>query len=229
MRNILSLLAGGFLFILAACQPAGPAANTEAASDSSALAGTGEGTPFVLDIPRCKVSWTASKPTGTHHGIVPVKAGGFTLSGDQITGGTIVLNMAGIEVHDLEGEYRQKLEAHLRGTVAGKEGDFFNTNQFPDATFRIGQSAPLSGDPNHNQLVQGELTIKDITRPVAFKAMIDASAGSAVKITTEPFTLDRTEWGIRFKSKKFFDDLKDDFIDDEFTLRLEIGALQKKG
>jgi len=229
MRNILPLLAGGFLAILMACQPTGNANSAETVSDSSALAGTGEGTPFMLDIPRCKVSWTATKPTGSHYGIVPVQAGGFTLSGDQITGGTIEINMAGIEVHDLEGEYRAKLEAHLRGTTAGKEGDFFNTNQYPIATFRIGQSAPLSGDPNNNQLIQGELTIKDITRPIAFKARVDASAGTAIKITTEPFTLDRTEWDIRFKSKKFFDDLKDDFIDDEFTLQLEIGALQKQG
>jgi hypothetical protein len=39
--------------------------------------------------------------------------------------------------------------------------------------------------------------------------------------------IDRAAWDVRFKSKKFFADLGDDFINDEVTIQLELGALQQ--
>jgi hypothetical protein len=62
---------------------------------------------------------------------------------------------------------------------------------------------------------------------VTFKARVDASAGTAVKITTDPFVIDRATWEVRFKPKKFFADLGDDFINDEVSIQLELGALQQ--
>lgn len=226
MKYTVTLVACLMVAGMIGCKPSG-ATEGETSTDSTLTAGTATGTAFNLDISRCRVSWSASKPTGTHNGIVPIQSGTFYMADGQITGGQIELNMAGIEVHDLEGEDRQNLEAHLRGTNLEKSDDFFQTVKYPTATFVLGQSASLAGDPAGTHLIQGDLRIKDITRPVSFKATVDATAGTAIKITTESFQIDRTQWDIRFKSRKFFDDLKDDFINDEITLQLEIGALQQ--
>jgi polyisoprenoid-binding protein YceI len=75
-------------------------------------------------------------------------------------------------------------------------------------------------------MVQGDLKIRDITKPVSFKATLDMGSGSAIKATSVPFTIDRTEWGVKFESKKFFDNLKDDFIHDDVTLEIIIGAIK---
>lgn len=222
----LHFLAGILLAILlTGCAPASTSDQAGAAPDSSAPSGTG--IPYALDIPRCKLRWTASDPVASHQGIVPVSSGQFFMANGMITGGSIELNMAGLEVQDLAGEDRQQLEAHLRGTLPGREDDFFNTVQFPTATFILRQCSALADDPAGTHLISGDLRIKDITKPVTFKARVDASAGAAVKITTEPFVIDRAEWEIKYKSRKFFDNLKEDFIRDEVTLQLEIGAIRQ--
>jgi polyisoprenoid-binding protein YceI len=226
MKNAYTFLAGLVLAGLLSCKPAATT-DTAPAADAQGMAATGQGTPFTVDAPRSLVKWSASKPTGTHNGIVPISSGALTFDNGQLTGGQVEINMAGIEVHDLEGEYRQSLEGHLRGTTPGKEEDFFNTGKYPTATFTITRIAPLANDPTGTHLVTGDLRIKDITKPVTVKARVDASAGTAVKISTDPFVIDRAAWDVRFKSKKFFADLGDDFINDEVTIQLELGALQQ--
>lgn len=226
MKNAFSLLAGLVLAVFLSCKPAATT-DTAADPDAQGVAASGQGAVFTLDAPRSQVKWSASKPTGTHHGIVPITSGTLTFDNGQLTGGQVEINMAGIEVHDLEGEYRQNLEGHLRGTTPGKEEDFFNANKYPTATFTVTHIAPLANDPSGTHTVTGDLRIKDITKPVTFKARVDASAGTAVKISTDPFVINRAEWDIRFKSKSFFADLGDDFINDEVTIQLELGALQQ--
>lgn len=226
MKNAYILLAGLVLAGLLSCKPAATT-DTAPATDAQGLAASGQGAVFTVDAPRSQVKWSASKPTGTHHGIVPITSGSLTLDNGQLTGGQVEINMAGIEVHDLEGDYRQSLEGHLRGTTPGKEEDFFNTNKYPTATFTVTQIAPLANDPAGTHMVTGDLRIKDTAKPVSFKARIDASAGTAVKISTEPFVINRAAWDVRFKSKSFFADLGDDFINDEVTIQLELGALQQ--
>ena len=226
MKNAYTLLAGVVLAGLLSCKPAATT-DTAPASDAQGIAASGQGTVFTVDAPRSQVMWSASKPTGTHTGIVPITSGSLTLDNGQLTGGHVEINMAGIEVHDLEGEYRQSLEGHLRGTTPGKEEDFFNTGKYPTGTFTVTQIAPLANDPVGTCMVTGDLRIKGIAKPVTCKARVDASAGTAVKISTEPFVINRAEWDVRFKSKTFFADLGDDFINDEVTIRLELGALQQ--
>lgn len=201
---------------------------SKTAEDSSA-ATTGpvpSGVAFQVDVPRSELKWNAFKPTGEHHGIVPISGGTIYMDGDLITGGTIEMNMAGLQVRDADAETKEKLEVHLKGTVAGKEEDFFNVRKFPTATYTILSSSKLENDPVGTHMINGELRIKDITKPVSIKAKLDTGSGNAIKATTEPFVIDRTQWDIKFKSRKFFDDLKDDFINDEIKLEITIGAVK---
>jgi polyisoprenoid-binding protein YceI len=184
------------------------------------------GVAYHIDVPRSEVKWQGTKITRKHHGIIPVSGGVIYVDGDILTGGNVEMNMSGLEVRDLEGEMKAKLEGHLKGTTPGREDDFFNVGKYPTASFTVRSSDKLVNDPEGTHMVQGDLKIRDITKPVSFKATLDMGSGSAIKATSVPFTIDRTEWGVKFESKKFFDNLKDDFIHDDVTLEIIIGAIK---
>ena len=224
MKHLLLLLIISTGLLATSCKSKGA---EETTSETGAATGlTPKGIAYEIDVPRSELKWNAFKPTGTHHGIVPLSGGTIYVDGDVISGGTVEINMAGLQVQDMDGEMKDKLEAHLKGTVPGKEDDFFNVAKYPAATFTILGSTKLENDPLGTHMINGELRIKDITRPVSFKAVVDLASGVALKATAEPFVIDRTEWNIKFKSKKFFDDLKDDFVNDEIKLELTVGAVK---
>ena len=185
------------------------------------------GDAYKIDTPRTEIKWMAFKPTGNHYGTVPVNGGTIFVKEGNITGGIIDINMAGLEVQGMEGEMKESLQSHLRGTAPGKEEDFFNVVKYPSAMFTITSANKLEGDPVGTHMITGNLTIKDITKPVSFKATIDMAIGTAMKVTTEPFVIDRTLWDIKYKSKKFFTDLKDDFINDEIKIEITLGAVKE--
>ena len=222
MRLQFPLLISILFAMTLACKPA---ATSDTASPPSTSA-TGTGKEFKIDVAHSELKWQAFKAVGTHMGIVPILEGNVFVDANKITGGKIILDMKNLQVTDLEGEDKQKLEGYLKGLIPGKEDDFFNTNKYPTATFVILGSTPITGDADVNHLVQGELTLRDITKPINIRVKLDIGAGNAIKITAVPFTIDRTAWGIKYKSKKFFDNLKDDFVYDEIKIDLTIGAIQ---
>lgn len=220
-----------FLFLIAligltflSCKSSGT--EEQASTQDLTPTETPSGIAYTVDIPRTELKWTGFKPTGTHYGIVPIESGTVYVDGDIITGGEVRINMSGLQLLDAEGAKRDKIEGHLKGTIEGKEDDFFNVQKFPTATFTILGSEKLENDPLGTHQINGALTLKDITHPVSFKAVVDLSSGVAMKATAEPFVIDRSKWDVRFKSRSFYDDLKDDFINDEIRLELIVGALK---
>ncbi|HUR32119.1 MAG TPA: YceI family protein, partial [Saprospiraceae bacterium] len=185
---------------------------TDETPDASATSST-DGT-YVIDANASTVKWKGEKPTGVHYGSVPVSSGNVMIANGNITGGTVELNMSGLTVTDPQGDMGANLQAHLRGETAGKEGDFFNVSKYPKATYVINSSEVLNNDPDGSHLLKGTLTVKEISKPVNFKAKVNIDNGKLTAATPE-FPVDRTEFDIQFKSKKFFTNLKDDFINDE--------------
>lgn len=178
---------------------------------------------YTIDPSSSQVKWKGFKPTGVHNGTVPVSSGTITVENGLVTAGTIELDMTGITVLDLQGENKDRLESHLRGTNPGKEEDFFNVGKYPKATYEINSSTLLSNDPDANQMISGTLTIKDISKPVNIRARVNVNEDE-LTATTPEFEIDRTQFDIKFKSRKFFNDLQDDFINDEFALQIELKA-----
>lgn len=147
----------------------------------------------------------------------------MNVEGDNITKGSIQLDMTQLKVLDPTGDMGQSLEEHLKGTAPGKEEDFFNTGKFSTATYTITSTSKLDNDPEATHMINGNLTIKDITKPVSFKARIEMIDKGMV-VSAAPFSIDRTDFDIRFKSKKFFDNLKDDYVNDEFQIGFYVVA-----
>lgn len=150
-----------------------------------------------------KVIWKGYKVTGSHEGTIAIQSGSLTFSEDKLVGGEFVIDMTSLENTDLEGEYKGKLEGHL------KSDDFFGVEKYPTSTL-VFTDVKASGKNAYD--VTGDLTIKGITNPVTFKISIYGSKATA------SLKIDRTKYDVRYGSASFFDGLKDKAIYDEFDL-----------
>ncbi len=215
-----------FLMITIACKKKGGDANAKAAEEVAAA--SAKATTYNVDVSQSKVVWSGSKPTGKHAGTVAVKSGSFAIKDGTIESGNFELDMTSITVTDenIKPNMKANLEAHLKGTTEGKENDFFNVSDYPTGKFAITKVTKLMNDPNASHIVNGNLTLRDITKNVSFRARVDVT-GNRVVAKSVPFEIDRTEWGVRYGSKKFFDDLKDNFVNDNIGLQVEIVATAK--
>ena len=174
---------------------------------------------YVVDTAASQITWKGAKPLGSHNGTITITKGVVSASGETIQAGEFVIDMNTITDLDLEGDMKTSLENHLKGTVEGKEGDFFNVNQYPTSRFELTGVSTVDG----KTMVSGNLTIKDKTQNISFPAIIGFE-GNDLTITSETFTIDRTQWGVNYGSKTVFDNLGDKFINDEIELTISLVA-----
>lgn len=162
-----------------------------------------------------KINWKGFKPTGSHYGTIDLSNGNFILNGEKIVSGEFTINMNSIVDLDMpaDNEYNAKLVGHL------KSEDFFDVAKYPNGSFQI------KGTENKNgrTLIKGDLTLKGITHSISFLADIKIDAGK-LTFKSETFKIDRSKWNIRYKSKSFFDDLKDKYIEDGMEISIEVTA-----
>lgn len=174
---------------------------------------------YKVDTANSTLYWVGSKPTGKHEGTIKLSAGSFGVKEDKIESGSFTLDMNSITVTDIEGEDKLHLENHLKGLEKEGEDHFFNVNKFPTSSFEITGVTTAEGKTT----VQGNLTIKGISKNVSFPATLATTAEGAT-LTSEPFTINRTEWNVNYASKSVFDDLGDRFINDDIEIKLELKA-----
>ena len=150
-----------------------------------------------------KVVWKGYKVTGSHEGIINLKSGSFNFEENVLAGGEFEIDMTTIVNTDMEGEYKGKLEGHL------KSDDFFGVENFPTAKL-VFTSVNVKG--KNSYVVIGNLTIKGKSNPITFEISIYGNKATA------SLKIDRTKYDIKYGSSSFFDDLKDKAIYDEFDL-----------
>jgi polyisoprenoid-binding protein YceI len=223
MKILSYVLVFGLVFSLVSCKNKGEKADVAGKGDVAKAEGA---KTFAVDAASSVFKWEGYKPTGTHNGTIGIKDGNFKVENGELVAGSMTLDMANIEVLDLEGEYKADLEAHLRGTTEGKENDFFNTTKFPTAKFEITKVTKLINSDEATHMVYGNLTIKEVTKEVGFKANVDIMGGKLMAKAPK-FNIDRTDWDIKFMSKTFDEKFKDKFINDEIGLEAEIVANAK--
>ncbi|AWL09549.1 YceI family protein [Aquirufa nivalisilvae] len=153
------------------------------------------------------IVWNAKKVTGEHTGTIGISAGKLVVNKNQITGGNFTIDMKSIVCKDItDPEYNKKFVGHI------SSGDFFEIEKFPTAQFVITKVAG-------NQ-VSGNLTIKGITKAISFPAQIAVNNG---KVSAKAnITIDRTDYDIKFGSKKFFESIGDKAIFDDFSLAVTL-------
>jgi len=160
-----------------------------------------------VNIKDSNVSWKGYKVTGSHEGTINLSEGALLFEGDQLAGGSFTIDMTSINVTDLEaGNGKEKLEAHL------KSPDFFDVGNHKSATFKINS---VTGDKGAYR-VYGDLTIRGITKSATFQMTVKGNTATA------SFKIDRTKFGIEYKSGSIFENLKDKAIYDEFDLNVTL-------
>lgn len=196
---------------------------TEKAGEVAAATGQS----YAVNTDQSIVLWEGAKKVGgKHNGDVKIKDGSLFMENGVLKSGSFTIDMTTINSTDVTGDDKKYLDAHLMGTAEGKETDFFNVPKYPTAKFELVNATKLMNNPDGNYIISGNLTIKDVTKQVKFKADVSESNG-VIKASSSAFNIDRTEWGIKYGSSKFFDNLKDKVINDEMTFSVKIMASKK--
>ena len=166
---------------------------------------------FEVDTKLSRLEWTGKKIGGQHQGTISLSSGEIRHEDGKISG-SFEIDMASISNTDLSGEWKEKLEGHL------KSDDFFGVERFPIAKLELKEAIPAHGK------FQANLTIKGKTHPVEFSANIKSEES---KITAEgELIIDRSKYDVRYGSKSFFANIGDKMIHDDFAVKFHIIAVK---
>lgn len=206
MKRVL-VLAGMSAFLFASCvgNPEGEKAETtEAAATASA-----EGTELAVNTAASSVEWHGKKVTGQHHGDVQIKDGTLTVQDGKLTGGKVVIDLNTINDKDLDGEFKGKLEGHL------KSEDFFDVANHPEATLEI--TDVKDGAEAGTIVVSANLTIRGITKNITFNANVAEATDTSFKANAD-FNIEREDWNVSYAGKP------DDLISKQINFKINLEA-----
>ena len=163
-----------------------------------------------VDVSSSTITWKGYKPTGSHNGTIMLQSGTLEMDGEDLAGGSFTVDMSSIKDTDGSG----RLEGHL------KSKDFFEVEIFTTSTFVI---TNVDSGEDGNFIITGEMTIKGITKEISFSAEV-SETDTAVTLSSAVFQINRADYNIKYKSKTFFNNLKDKFVNDEFDLQVSLVA-----
>lgn len=171
------------------------------------------GEKYKVDTSQSVVTWIGTMVLSPedHIGYVYLSKGELLIEKGQLVGGTAEIDMNSIEYGDKKS--KNTPVRHL------KSPDYFDVEKFPISTIAITKVDSVNGKKIQ---ITGNLTIKGITRSVTFPAVIEVKDG-IVKARGK-IIIDRTQWGIRYKSGKFYDNLADNAVSDDVEFNMEIVA-----
>jgi polyisoprenoid-binding protein YceI len=210
MKNLIkSLMFLAVVGFLASCSQA-PAGEEAKTGETKEVAKTDEAKTLNVDLAASKFMWEGSKVSGKHNGTINLKSGSLLLKGNELVGGSFVIDMNSIAVTDLKDKGKADLEKHL------KTGDFFETEKFPEGKFEItGVKAQAGEGTTH--IISGNLSLKDKSLGIEIPANVKIENGT-VTASAPQFTVDRTKFGITYTG------MKDNLINNMMGIKLELSA-----
>lgn len=172
-----------------------------------------------IDTTASNAKWTGSKTIIKDYydvGTVNIKSGNAVFAKGVLTGGQVTLDMTTIATTSTgkgaDADTTSKMAGHLKSDA------FFDVAKYPEAKFVITSATKESGN---TYLLTGDLTIKGKTAVTSFPVEVSETTDGNVMISGTA-TIDRTVYDVRFGSTKFFQDLGDNVINDEFTLEFSV-------
>lgn len=162
------------------------------------------------------LEWIGRNLNNRHFGRIAIKEGNLVIRGGRPSGGIVVLDMATITNLDLQDSaWRDLLTRHL------KSDDFFAVERFPTSSFRLtGWEEAEGASPEARcGIAAGELTIRDVTRPISFSAIVSPQAHGSIKAHAA-FDIGRTLWNVCYGSEKLFERLGMHLVHDIISLEL---------
>ena len=160
------------------------------------------------------VNWTGKKVLGLHTGTINVAGGYIDILEEVINNREVIIDMTSIVITDTDDpKTNGDILTHLQND------DFFSVDKYKTAKLLIKETVKKS---NSTVLLKGDLTIKDITRPVSFTATVEVFADFLHSMGE--IVVDRTLYNIRYGSGKFLQNLGDGLIYDDFVLQFKLIA-----
>ncbi len=174
----------------------------------------------LIDIENSNIKWVGEELSGkNHYGSLKFKSGSLKVEEGKIISGNFVVDMNTLNVEDLQGGSKQRLEGHLRSD------DFFSVQKFGEAIFEITSSGVLKEDGS-SQILNGNLTIKGITNPGKIEVRCYFSKNCSQLLIDNNWAakliFDRSKYDVRFRSGNFFQNLGDKLIYDEIVITANI-------
>lgn len=220
MRSILLFvcaplcLAGAF-----ACRDRSAAAITAPALVNTLpapAASVGRVVGYSLVIPESFVNWKGMNVMGGngHQGYIKPLTGNLAFDANgTIAGGYFELDMNTITITDRKDTSSDNgLVSHL------KDPDFFDVKKYPKGTFQLTKAIKVSSDSSY--YITGQLTLRAITQEIHFPATIVKNGEDIV--ATASLTIDRTKWGITYKSGSVFGFVKNELLEDRVPVTLAL-------
>ena len=169
---------------------------------------------YNIDVNNSIVKWLGRTPIKSHDGVISILEGSFSVNEKSFLKGLVVIDMNTINCTDLSGGGKTNLEGHL------KNDDFFSVNTYPQAKISM-----VSNLKSVDGLIefQGALEIKGKTNPIIFQSKIEEENG--IYKAKGSFSFNRALYDVKYRSKSFFDDLGDKFINDEIEIEIEISTI----
>jgi len=162
---------------------------------------------MTADPEKTALYWLGERPVMQETGTISLKEGWLNWGDNKILSGEFTIDMSTIKV---TGD-KEKLVGHL------KADDFFSVDKFPTSTLVITGSDPFI---KNAAIVRGSLTIKGITHPIEFKALMQKKDEGTWFYTN--MSIDRAKYDVRYGSGTFFDNLGDRTIYDDFKLKINL-------
>ncbi|MCS7004879.1 MAG: YceI family protein [Cytophagales bacterium] len=172
---------------------------------------------YAISKDESKVNWKGKKVTGEHYGTIGIEAGSVKLDSGRLSAGEITIDMKTIAVLDIPADKEEngKLKKHL------ESADFFDVAKFPKSTLKL--TSVTQGNNSNEYTAKGLLTIKGIEKEISFPLTIQAVENNVLS-AKGTITIDRTLYNVKYGSGKFFKNLGDKLIDDNFEISFEIKA-----
>ena len=182
--------------------------NSNKTAETNDVAMTAADATYNIVQDESSLMWTGREvSTSSHYGTINFTSGQFEIADGLISQGEFLVDMTSITVQDLTGGSKERLEGHLRSD------DFFSVESFPTAHLYISSSEVIS---NGKWMVNGFLTIKDISHPVLFE-MVNTEDGWSANLV-----FDRSKYNVKFRSGTFFENLGDKLIYDDIELKINL-------
>jgi len=170
---------------------------------------------WTVDPAESRIRWeggTAGAMVYSHHGYINVKNGTLTTEGNQVTGGSIVVDMTTISPEGTEytpENPKEKLVGHL------STGDFFLVEEFPVSSFQV---KSVEGST-----MKGDLTIRDKTNEETVDiTSVEMSPDGKMMKATGTLTFDRQKYDVKWEHF-----MKDVVLSDD--IQLQITLVSHKG
>ena len=162
-------------------------------------------TTYRLDPASSTLAWTGHAEAGSWapQGTVRLREGRVLADGVAVRAARVVVDMATI-AHE-----QAPLAEHLRNA------DFFDVARFPTAVFELTEFKAGQA--------RGTLTLKGVTKPVAFPVTVAAAPGGGLRLRGTA-SIDRTQFGINYNSTAFFQNLGSYAVRNDFQVAFDVLA-----